>query len=488
MPRKTKLHEFARVVHTPSDLATLVASACGCEDSLVAGADSSYTVPHPDAPLSDATWSGVLTVEGEMTGDGRYIENNALRWENLPLPLRYSPADNGGHQGAVVVGRIMTIERQADGTIAGTGDFDLEAPYGVEAARLAAKSAYGVSVDMDDVSFEVRVREQLLDEMDEQFEAMMEGDMPQRPAADANGYVTVYEADSGDEMFAMTESRIRAATMVDIPAFAGAAITLDNPDMELVEPAELTLVAGAAPLAPPSEWFDNPDLPGPTALTVTEDGRVYGHLAVWGTCHTAYTGQCVEPPHSPSNYAYFRTGSVLTAEGTEVATGSITLDTLHAGRNLSAVDTISHYEHTGRAVARVAVGEDAYGIWVAGATRSGLSDERMAALRAAPLSGDWRRIGGSLELVAALAVNSPGFPVPRAQGLVASGQMYALVASGVVEPGVQTGILEGLDPDDLKELRALAAERRAARSRKADELAAATRKLRAAALAGKVSI
>lgn len=488
MHKKPKLHQFSKVVHTPSDLATLVASGCGCDDSLVAGADSSYTVPHPDAPLSEATWSGVLTVEGEMTGDGRIIDNNALRWENLPLPLRYSPADHGGHQGAVVVGRIMTVERQADGRITGTGDFDLEAPYGVEAARLAAKSAYGVSVDMDDVSFEVRVKESLLDDMDEQFEAMMEGETPQRPAADDKGYVTVYEADSGDEVFGMTSSRIRAATMVDIPAFAGAAITLDNPDMELVEPEGLTLVAGAGPKAPPTEWFTNPDLPGPTALTVTPDGRVYGHLAVWGTCHTAYTGQCVEPPHSPSNYAYFRTGAVLTAEGTEVATGSITLDTLHAGRNLSAVDTISHYEHTGRAVARVAVGEDVYGIWVAGYVQPGVSDEKIDALRASPLSGDWRRIGGNLELVAALAVNSPGFPVPRAQGLVASGQMYALVASGVVEPGVQTGVLEGLDPEDLKELRALAAERRAARSRKADELAASTRKLRAAALAGKVNI
>lgn len=487
MHKKPKLHQFSKVVHTPNDLAVLVASGCGCEDSLVAAADSSYTIPHPDAPLSEATWSGVLTVEGEMTGDGRYIENNALRWENLPLPLRYSPADNGGHQGAVVVGRIMTAQREADGRITATGDFDLEAPYGVEAARLAAKSAYGVSVDMDDVSFEVRVKEQLLDDMDEEFEAMMDGEAPERPAADANGYITVYKADSGDEMFAMTESRIRAATMVDIPAFAGAAITLDNPDLELVEPSELTLVASGMQ-APPTEWFTNPDLPGPTALTVTDDGRVYGHLAVWGTCHTAYTGQCVEPPHSPSSYAYFRTGAVLTADGNEVATGSITLDTLHAGRNLSAVDTISHYEHTGRAVADVSVGEDVYGIWVAGYVRPGVNDEKISALRASPLSGDWRRIGGNLELVAALAVNSPGFPVPRTQGLVASGQMYALVASGVVEPGVQSGVLEVLDPEDLKELRALAAERRAARSRKADELAASTRKLRAAALAGKVSI
>jgi hypothetical protein len=46
-------------------------------------------------------------------------------------------------------------------------------------------------------------------------------------------------------------------------------------------------------------WFRNPHLDGPTPLTVTDDGRVYGHLALWGTCHTGFDGVCIEPPHSP---------------------------------------------------------------------------------------------------------------------------------------------------------------------------------------------
>jgi hypothetical protein len=56
------------------------------------------------------------------------------------------------------------------------------------------------------------------------------------------------------------------------------------------------------------------------------------------------------------------------------------------------------------------------------------------ALRAASLSGDWRRINGNLELVAALAVNVPGFPIPRTQAAMAAAGQLALVASGVVEP------------------------------------------------------
>ena len=31
--------------------------------------------------------------------------------------------------------------------------------------------------------------------------------------------------------------------------------------------------------------FANPHLDGPTALTATADGRVYGHLTAWGTPH-----------------------------------------------------------------------------------------------------------------------------------------------------------------------------------------------------------
>jgi hypothetical protein len=38
----------------------------------------------------------------------------------------------------------------------------------------------------------------------------------------------------------------------------------------------------------------------------------------------------------------------------------------------------------------------------------------MRTVRAASLSGGWRQIDGNLELVAALAVNFPGFPIVAA--------------------------------------------------------------------------
>jgi hypothetical protein len=99
---------------------------------------------------------------------------------------------------------------------------------------------------------------------------------------------------------------------------------------------------------------------------------------------------------------------------------------------VSAAAAIAHYEHTGHAVADVVAGEDEFGVWISGSLRPSVSESDVRELRGASLSGDWRSIGGSLELVAALAVNVPGFPVPRVQaGLAASGVQTALVAAGI---------------------------------------------------------
>jgi hypothetical protein len=227
----------------------------------------------------------------------------------------------------------------------------------------------------------------------------------------------------------------------------------DEDEVEVhVEVPLAAVTAGAAPMEPPAAWFSAPKLSGPTPLTVTDKGQVYGHLAAWGSCHISHTHNgCVTPPHSSAGYAYFRTGSIITAEGSEIPVGHVTLDTRHAGERLSASAAAAHYENTGSVVADVVAGEDQFGIWVAGAVRPGVTPAQIRALRAAPLSGDWRRIGSSLELVAALSVNVPGFPVPRPKGLVAGGVVRSLVASGMMTPKRP----ETLSEDDLRYLRRL---------------------------------
>ena len=415
------------------------------------------TVPEPDpAPTPDASdptpdgrWEGVIAREGEMTGDGRLIEAGALRWDDLPIPLRVAFKDVGGHDGAEVCGRIETVERHDNGDIYATGTFDLGSAIGTEAFRqVSEQMSNGVSIDTDDVTFRI----------------MAKADMPGADVAasgndsdvepDPDGRVKVAAMSSSDELMVIESARLRAATLVAVPAFATARVyaagqapsTSETPERdenvdsgaEMARSADAdplsrdSLTAAAIPTAPPEAWFKDPQLTGPTALVVEDDGRVYGHIAAWGTCHIGQVGKCVEPPTSPSNYAYFRTGALRTAEGTSVAVGHLTMGTGHAGPRDSANAAAEHYDNTGTVFADVTAGEDAYGIWVAGSLRPGITAEQVRVARSAPISGDWRMIRGSLELVGALAVNVPGFPVPRPQGLLASGEVKSLQASGVV--------------------------------------------------------
>lgn len=194
---------------------------------------------------------------------------------------------------------------------------------------------------------------------------------------------------------------------------------------------ELSLVAGAAPLNPPKAWFANPKLPGPTKVTVEPDGRVYGHLALFGSCHLTFANTCVTVPRSRRGYADFHAGSTKTKDGGVIDTGVLTVDTGHADTTWGLAEQVkAHYDNTGTAAAVVRAGEDAYGVWVAGSLVPGANEELAQKVRRSPLSGDWRRIGGGLELVAALGVNRPGYAI------TASGEEQFLIYSegvGVAE-------------------------------------------------------
>lgn len=187
---------------------------------------------------------------------------------------------------------------------------------------------------------------------------------------------------------------------------------------------------------PPIDWFRDPGLDGPTPVTIAADGRVYGHIAAWDASHVGMPGRNVRPPRSRHDYGYFHVGGAMAADGgqpVEVSVGHLTLDTGHAPLTSDAAGAAAHYDHTGSVVADVCAGEDRHGIWFSGAVRPDVDELRLRKLRGSAISGDWRPIGNSLELVAALMVNSPGFPIPRAR--VASAQdLVPLVAAGMVAP------------------------------------------------------
>lgn len=197
-------------------------------------------------------------------------------------------------------------------------------------------------------------------------------------------------------------------------------------------PIFAAMMASAAPVRPPAEWFTDPKLDKPTPLTVTEDGRIYGHAAAWGTAHVGYMGRRVTPPRN-ADYTRFHHGVVRTAEERDIAVGTIVLGADHAGVEDSTSAAISHYAHSGWGVAVVRAGEDAHGVWIAGALTPEVDEFRLAALRRCSLSGDWRSVDGRPSFIAALAVNVPGFGIPR-ECTDDRGETVALVAAGVIVP------------------------------------------------------
>jgi hypothetical protein len=398
-------------------------------------ADDTMAAPVIPPDATTAPWQGPLAIEGTVTGDGREFAAGKLTWQDPPLPLRWNKEDSHGgepHTVAVNVGRIDRVWRDGN-LIMGEGVLNLAEPDGQRAHDLIkGEFLRGVSIDADSISG-----------------ADIEYVMPEGTGGGAEGE----EPDLFEMLFTEPEKivfhggRIRAATLCDIPAFAEAYIALTDTEGAIVAGGNRTskvltrevrpvrsidgLVAHGGPeWKAPSAWFVDPQLSVPTGITVTDEGRVYGHAAMWGACHIGQDDVCVQPPHEES-HPYFMTGEVIVEGDRRAAVGQITVGTNHAGLHLGAAPATEHYEHTGHAVADVCVGNDAHGIWVAGAIRPGADPLLVHELRASgQVSGDWRRIGSSLRLVGLLAVNIPGFPVPKLKARVASGRQEALVAAG----------------------------------------------------------
>ena len=384
--------------------------------TLTASADASEVGPAFLIPL--------VVPEGVESGDGRKFKKNSISWRELPLPLMWQIKTADGHDGSVVVGRIDGLERTEDGIGNAYGVFD-SGPHAQEVIRLIKhKFIKGVSADMD------------------KFEATEIEDEDELESAEKG------EKAISKSKIAISKARIMGVTIVPKPAFQECQIYLEQPtnlqeepmisdgiyveDLDASDAQSLTacgFVAGAIPVSPPDEWFENPKLDRPTPLTVTDEGKVFGHIAAWHVDHIGLTAG-TKPPRSKSNYAYFHTGVLRTEGGKDVAVGQLTLAGGHASLEASAYEAVKHYDDTASAIADVHAGEDQFGIWVSGALRPGTTPEQIRILRASAPSGDWRPIRGSLELVAVCQVNVPGFPVARAR--VASGAVMALVAAGAM--------------------------------------------------------
>ncbi|MFI8294036.1 hypothetical protein ACIGBL_33360 [Streptomyces sp. NPDC085614] len=345
------------------------------------------------------TWNAVLARMGVPTGDRRILDPAGGSSRELPLPLSWQRESDDGHGGSVIVGRIETL-RIADGMVMATGSMIDSAPW--EVYDQLEAGVIGPSVDLDDVEYVLDDAENLI----------------------------------------VTRWRVSGATLVAIPAFADVSLTLDPLPAEPLPEGMLSeatyeedwmYASAGAPALPPAEWFARPDLDRLTPLTVSDTGRVFGHIAGWSTCHVGMPG-CVTPPSSAAGYAYFHVAEQRCADGTVTPVGTLVAGPRHADAQLAYRAAQEHYDDVDAAVARVVAGEDEHGIWVAGWLLPGAKPEAVEVFRSSPVSGDWRRVGGALELVAVCSVNTPGFPVPKARVHFSLGAQRALIGAFGITP------------------------------------------------------
>lgn len=371
-----------------------------------------------DAPAGEPalrTWHGVIAPEAAPSGDKRQFAERALSTRSLPLPLKAMFVDDEGHKGSVVVGRIDNVFRK-DGKILADGVWDNSPEADRAYGMIERKMWRGVSVDLDAVDIDI-------------------------------------EGMSDAEVLEFIAGRISSATLCAIPAFAEAFVgnggwenfdELTAPTGAMNEipdwPGSGSLVASAvfAPKKISADYFRNPMLTEPTPISLGEDGHVYGHVGAWDACHIGFE-VCTTMPPSATDYAYFLTGQVFTDAG-PVAVGQITLGDPekggHAPDGVSVRAAIAHYDRTGTAVADITVGEDEFGVWFSGKLRDHVTDRQIHELFAAGVSGDWREVRfrgmSSMEMVAALAVNVQGFPIPRTRFAMDGERMVSLVAAGAI--------------------------------------------------------
>lgn len=440
----------------------------------------------------------LLAPIGVSTGDGRRFQAGGISLADLPMPFEWARSREGGHDGAVSIGavqeaKVLTVAQAIEGEWVSADQVkglatDLVAVFGrgemfddvdrermpqlaedvATAMHLIGEGTLGPSVDLDS------------------FEAIpvLAGSDEELTWDDIEQYMEENDGAEPEIELLITQGRVRAATLVSIPAFSETSRPL-----ELIENAEesdtLALVAsvGTQTSLPEVGLFALPALDGPTPITWDwQTGRVFGHVATWATCHVGYADMCVTAPRAgdqPGAYGAFNRHPVETADGGTIWTGRLTVGGQHAGLSLGAASAMAAYDSK-TVAADVVAYEDEFGIVVSGAIRRGeLTATEIAALNRRKVSGDWRETPNGLSLIEVLALSpgprahsEPGFPVGT---FSTRGRQTALTASLGPDPSGRTLVAARAPLVDVAALAVAVAdeqERRAAVASVRAELAA----------------
>jgi hypothetical protein len=387
---------------------------------------------------ADEPWEGVLVVEGTESGDGRLFALGSLDWAQLPLPLMYQPVNVGGHNESFMVGQIEHAARSGN-VVKGWGKVFGQALAGEHGdtirIMMGPNGPGGVSVDVDKVK-------------------------------DADVEM-IYAENSGAGAFGAPETtifhrgRIRGATLVAFPAFVEAKLTFtenvvtasasadDEKPCSCGDPLIAAVHTITIPDLPPASWFNEPtDVELNGALTITDEGRVYGILAPANTTHRSVK---TKVPRGNVDYTRFHKGETIVEGGGRVVTGVITADCGHAPTSNYGTlqNRIDHYDNSCSVLANIRIGESRNGyVWAAGALNAGADPRQVARALGCALSGDWQPHPdrpGIREFISAHLVPVPGFPMARTQASVQYND-GVIAASAVPVQHVPVAVARRVDP------------------------------------------
>ena len=393
-------------------------------------------------------WSGPVLPIGRWAGDLDRRRFANVSWPTLPLTL----ADN--HMGSAFVGpvdsaEVLTVDEIAQRVTLTDQDreeigesalwFSGRFAPTEEGLRSAAQLAFWGRLP---VSVEVR-----------------DGDYVEVPV-ERDGEIVGVEMD-------WSRTVVGAVALERLPAFAGAWIRPDATaaqfmpepdgpadfvDDDPMEPDELTahlhemteVAARQAAVGPdpyPARFFSRIDYQQPTRLTISSDGEVTGHVAVWGRRYRQQGGGDWVAARC-GDLSEWLVGAAPLDDGRVVPAGVIVSDSLHQWGPQDAASMRRQVEDTSRQVMQVTAWEDQWGLAVHGSTLPGIDPaDATRAMAGCPsiVTMDQKDGRGHLP-VAVLCVNTCGLKPGDAVVTVEDGahKTRVLAASTAGEPAPES--------------------------------------------------
>ncbi|MGW5147547.1 phage minor head protein [Rhodococcus koreensis] len=344
-------------------------------------------------------FSSLLMPLGVLSRDRQYMAAPEVKLMDtkLPLAFKWQRTADPGHDGALTVAALEEIEIR-DNAVWGSGVM-LESADADEAVDQAAAGVTAPSVEFV-ARTAVAADEDGNEVTDEQAEELF---MSGKPI-----------------VMKVLEMELVAATLVSVPNFRETTFVVEEQTAER-DPDEVSAaLAASAKSAPKSKYQDTYlaaafEVAEPDELVeihVDSDGRVSGHLFPWDGCHMGVRDHCQAPYRSQSaNSDFFHQSSVLLDNGKRLRVGRLTVGGGHGPVGEGMGPALEHYDNVATCWAFVKATEGKHGLWVSGMVNKQAPIEKVRAAATAPHSAHWERVGGFPELIAAHAVNSPGFPI-----------------------------------------------------------------------------